>query len=92
MAVRKINKTEVGRLQPGQWVWDSAVKGFGIRRQTTDAVFYLLRYRTIGRDSTECDAARRSIIHPSPITKISNDVLMIAGVIDHEFTTTTPTS
>ena len=51
MAVRKINKTEVGRLQPGQWVWDSEVKGFGIRRQTTDAVFYLLRYRTNGKQS-----------------------------------------
>jgi hypothetical protein len=51
MAVAKITKREADRLQPGQWVWDSEVKGFGIRRQTTEAVFYLLRYRANGKQS-----------------------------------------
>jgi hypothetical protein len=51
MAVAKITKREVDRLAPGQVVWDTEVKGFGIRRQTTDAVFYLLRYRLNGKQS-----------------------------------------
>ncbi len=51
MAVARITKREVDGLQPGQWVWDSEVKGFGIRRQTTDAVFYVLRYRANGKQS-----------------------------------------
>jgi len=51
MAVAKITNREVDRLAPGQVVWDTEVKGFGIRRQTTDAVFYLLRYRLNGKQS-----------------------------------------
>jgi len=44
----KITKTAVERLQPGELLWDTAVVGFGARRQRRDA-FYLLRYRLNGR-------------------------------------------
>jgi integrase len=48
VAVGKITKSVVERLQPGSVLWDAAVKGFGTRRQSKD-VFYLLRYRLNGR-------------------------------------------
>jgi hypothetical protein len=48
MALGKITKTAVDRLQPGgQWLWDTHVVGFGARRQI-DGVFYYLRYRLGG--------------------------------------------
>jgi integrase len=44
----KITKTVVDRLEPGgKWLWDTAVKGFGARRQV-NGVFYSLRYRLNG--------------------------------------------
>ena len=47
MAERKrIGLREVRALQPGETVWDGAVPGFGARRQTVDAVAYVLNYRT----------------------------------------------
>lgn len=51
MTVAKINRTAVDRLQPGEIIWDTVVKGFGIRRHTTEDVFYLLRYRFNGRQT-----------------------------------------
>jgi integrase len=52
MALGKITKTTVERLQPGEWLWDAdhreVVKGFGARRQT-DGIFYYLRFRVAGR-------------------------------------------
>ena len=43
---KKIGLREVRGLQPGQTIWDSAVPGFGIRRQNSSAVAYVLFYRT----------------------------------------------
>ena len=45
VAARRINKRNVASLRPGQVIWDGDVSGFGARRQT-DAVSYLLIYRT----------------------------------------------
>ena len=45
MAVAKITKREVDQLGTGETVWDTIVKGFGIRRQRSEGVFYVLRYR-----------------------------------------------
>ncbi|WP_166145422.1 site-specific integrase [Methylosinus sp. RM1] len=39
----------VAALGPKAVVWDDAVKGFGARRQTSDAVTYVLKYRASGR-------------------------------------------
>jgi integrase len=47
MATGKITKSAVERLVGG-WIWDSEVKGFGVRRQL-DGAFYYLRYRLGGR-------------------------------------------
>jgi integrase len=50
MAARKrIGLREVRALQPGETVWDSAVPGFGARRQKSEAVAYVLFYRTAER-------------------------------------------
>jgi integrase len=51
MAVAKINKRAVEQIGPGEVVWDSEVKGFGIRRHTTEDVHYLVRYRFNGRQT-----------------------------------------
>lgn len=51
MTVAKITKRSVDQIGKGEVVWDSDVKGFGVRRQTTDGVFYLLRYRHNGKQS-----------------------------------------
>ncbi|MGB6394276.1 MAG: site-specific integrase [Bradyrhizobium sp.] len=51
MATGNITKTAVDRLGGG-WLWDAghraAVNGFGVRRQT-DGAFYYIRYRLAGR-------------------------------------------
>jgi integrase len=47
MAERKrIGLREVRALKPGETVWDGAVAGFGARRQTGDAIAYVLKSRT----------------------------------------------
>ena len=46
MTERKIGLREVRALKPGQTVWDTAVAGFGARRQQSPAVSYVLIYRT----------------------------------------------
>jgi integrase len=45
---KKVSLREVRALGPGEIVWDTAVVGFGARRQTGDAVTYLVKFRTIG--------------------------------------------
>ena len=51
MAVGKVNKRAVDQIGSGEVLWDTDVKGFGIRRHTTEEVFYLLRYRFNGRQT-----------------------------------------
>lgn len=47
MAERKrIGLREVRALEPGEKVWDAAVPGFHVRRQRSEAVSYMLFYRT----------------------------------------------
>jgi integrase len=59
----KVTKSSVEKLQPGgEWLWDSVVKGFGVRRQT-DGVFYYLRYRLNGRQHIKSLGR-----HGSPLT------------------------
>jgi integrase len=43
---KKIGLREVRGLKPGQTIWDSAVAGFGARRQQSQAISYVLIYRT----------------------------------------------
>lgn len=47
MPVAKITLTAVERIKPGEIIWDTVVRGFGIRRHTTADVFYLVRYRRL---------------------------------------------
>jgi integrase len=47
MAIAKITIRTVERLEPGSRVWDTVVQGFGVRRQT-DGAYYYLRFRRNG--------------------------------------------
>src|SRR5262245_52356929 len=42
----RIGQRHIKALRPGQVVWDSAVIGFGARRQRSEAVSYFVFYRT----------------------------------------------
>ena len=59
----KITKTAVDRLEPWSVLWDSDVKGFGVRRHGTDGKHYLLRFRFNGRQTF-----RKIGRHGSPFT------------------------
>jgi hypothetical protein len=59
----KITKTSVDRLEPWTVLWDSEVKGFGVRRHGADARHYLLRYRFAGKQTF-----RKIGRHGSPFT------------------------
>jgi integrase len=43
---KRIGLREVRALKPNQEVWDAAVPGFGARRQRSEAVSYVLMFRT----------------------------------------------
>ena len=45
---RKINKTTVDALRPGDLIWDTDIKGFGVRCQQSKKV-YLIKSRVNGR-------------------------------------------
>src|SRR5262245_49255669 len=48
MAIRnRIGLRQVRALKPGETVWDASPSGFGARRQKSDAVSYVLYYRTV---------------------------------------------
>lgn len=42
---RRIGLKEIRALAPGEIVWDMSLPGFGARRQQTDHVHYVLKYR-----------------------------------------------
>jgi hypothetical protein len=47
MGVRsRIGLRQVRSLRPGETIWDQSLVGFGARRQNSDAVAYVLFYRT----------------------------------------------
>src|SRR5450432_1690513 len=43
---KRIGLREIRKLAPGEVVWDGAIVGFGARRQKSDAISYVLIYRT----------------------------------------------
>ncbi len=45
---KRIGLRDVRALKAGDTIWDAAVPGFAARRQTGDAVAYVLKYRTAG--------------------------------------------
>ena len=47
----KITKTSVDRLEPWTVLWDTDVKGFGVRRHGATGKHYLLRYRFGGKQT-----------------------------------------
>jgi integrase len=67
MAVAKLTKRVVDALAQGGLVWDTEVKGLGVRCQTTEAKHYILRYPIASATKT-----RQRIMsigrHGSPLT------------------------
>jgi integrase len=59
----KITKSSVDRLEAWTVLWDTDVKGFGVRRHGADARHYLLRYRFGGKQTF-----RKIGRHGSPFT------------------------
>jgi integrase len=74
----KITKTSVDRLEPWSVLWDSEVKGFGVRRHGADARHYLLRYRFGGKQTF-----RKIGRHGSPFTPDTarNEARRLLGLI-----------
>src|SRR5476651_2000416 len=46
MSGKRIGLKEVRALGPGETVWDATVPSFGARRQKSEAVAYVLKFRT----------------------------------------------
>jgi len=46
MADKRIGLRAIGKLREGEVIWDATVPGFGARRQSGNAVAYVLKYRT----------------------------------------------
>jgi len=46
MAKQRIGLRQVRALKPGETIWDASLAGFGARRQRSNAVSYVLFYRT----------------------------------------------
>ncbi|MEY9575116.1 integrase [Bradyrhizobium diazoefficiens] len=74
---RRITKTTVDRLQPGETAWDSEVRGFCVRKQRRDAV-YALKYRAGGKQRLYTIG-----LHGSPWTveKARNEAVRLRGAI-----------
>lgn len=49
MAGGRLTKKKIDALKPGQTVWDTDVRGFGVRCRKSGGRFYVLKYRANGR-------------------------------------------
>jgi integrase len=76
-SARRITKTTVDRLEPGETAWDSDVRGFCVRKQRRDAV-YALKYRAGGKQRLYTIG-----LHGSPWTveKARNEAVRLRGAI-----------
>jgi hypothetical protein len=77
MTVGKITKTAVDHLGPGEVLWDTEVKGFGIRRHATEAKHYVLRYRFNGRQTFKKIGRHGSPFTPDSARKEAKRVLAL---------------
>jgi len=81
-AARKITKRAVDSLKPGDVVWDSEVRGFGVRCQRRDKV-YVLKYRFQGRQRWLTIGRHGSPWTPDKARSEARRLLgMVAGGID----------
>ncbi|MGH1407751.1 MAG: tyrosine-type recombinase/integrase [Rhodomicrobiaceae bacterium] len=91
-----INKTVVERLQPGDTVYDTSLKGFGVRRQRLSASYFLKtcirgkqKFITIGRHGLPWtpDTARRQAmaykVDPLQTEKEKETALSLSELVDH---------
>ena len=77
----KITKQAVDKLPPNSMLWDTALVGFGVRRQRRSA-FYLVRYRLNGRQRY-ISLGRHGAFTPDTARKEAQRLLgLIAGGTD----------
>lgn len=73
----RITRSVVDRLQVGSAVWDSEVRGFGVRKQLRDPVF-ILKYRSGGKQRLYTIGLYGS---PWTVEKARNEAVQLLGEI-----------
>jgi integrase len=68
MSRAKITKAIVDRLPPSTWIWDTALSGFGCRRQK-DAIVYYIRWQQDGRQNMRALGRHGALTPESARTK-----------------------
>jgi integrase len=68
MARAKISKAIVDRLPPSTWIWDTALSGYGARRQK-DAIVYYIRWQQDGRQKMHALGRHGALTPESARTK-----------------------
>ncbi|HRF09262.1 MAG TPA: site-specific integrase [Xanthobacteraceae bacterium] len=79
MAKQKITKTVVDSLKPGTTLWDTEVRGFGVRRQAGGAS-YILKSRVAGRQTFDTIGKHGSPWTPDTARK---EALRLRAAIAH---------
>jgi len=78
MPVAKITKSAVDRMEPNSVLWDTDLKGFGVRRHHTNGRHFLLRYRFDGRQTFKKIGRFGS---PWTVELARNEALRLLGLI-----------
>jgi hypothetical protein len=69
--MQKISSKTVAKMQPGDTISDSEIRGFSARRWDTGAVTYSLRYRTRNGDRKRILIGQHGNITPDEARKIA---------------------
>ena len=89
MAIAKITVRIVEQLEPGSRVWDTVVQGFGVRRQTGGAYYYL-RFRRNGMQQMRSIGRHGSPWTPDTARARAKQLLGLAVGGDDPFTKPVP--
>jgi integrase len=79
MALEKITKSVVDRLDCNSIVWDRELKGFGVRRQSSEAKMFVLNYRTGGGARRQINIGRYG--SPWTVETARKEALRLAGLV-----------
>jgi integrase len=79
MALAKITKSVVDGLACNSIVWDTEIKGLGIRRQTSDAKMFVFNYRNGGGARRQINIGRFG--SPWTVEAARKEALRLAGTV-----------
>ena len=77
---KRIGLREVRALRPGETTWDTAVIGFGARRQKSEAVTYFVKYRTAKSRQRWHTIGRHGVLTPDQARDKARSIL--GAVVD----------